>query len=154
LHARDRFLPVGAPCRELRNQWIVIDRNGPAFVDSAVITHAWTRRSPKHRDLAGGWKEVVVRILGINAAFNCDTSHHNVVLPKWKSFTGCNRNLKLDEIQAGDHFCNRMFDLKSRVPFKEVKAAVRIHQEFHSSRIVVAGSLYHFQSSFAHAAAE
>src|SRR5436190_17974641 len=41
-HAVERFVPRRTPQCEFRNDWVIVDRNSPAFVNAAVVAHAWT----------------------------------------------------------------------------------------------------------------
>src|ERR1041384_4535873 len=60
LHTRDRFVARGSPRYEFRNQWIVIERHRPSFIDPAVVTDAGTCRCSKPQNLSGRWKKIVV----------------------------------------------------------------------------------------------
>src|SRR6476660_4895783 len=53
-HSPDRFVPCCAPCHELRNQRIVVDRDSPSFVYTTIITDAgtrWPSKAKKNRQI-------------------------------------------------------------------------------------------------------
>ena len=45
--------------------------------------------------------------------------------------------LPLDQIEAGDHFSDRMFDLQTRIDFHEVEIAAGCDDEFHGACVDV-----------------
>ena len=54
-----------------------------------------------------------------------------LVLAAGQRLAGGDPQLPFDQIQAGDQFGDRMFDLQAGVHLHEVEAAVLIQQEFH-----------------------
>ena len=62
----------------------------------------------------------------------------NITLLESKRVTSGNQDLLFNKIDTGDLLGDRMFDLKSRVHFKEEEALVLVYEEFNSTSALVA----------------
>ena len=61
-----------------------------------------------------------------------------------------NANLRLDDIDTGDFFRDRVFDLNAWIDLDEIKfVAVGIHQKFDSAGMGVIGGARQFERRFA-----
>lgn len=75
----------------------------------------------------GGRRELV-RILGVDAALDGVTLQDDVLLAEAQLFIGCHADLLLHDVDAGDHFRDRVLDLHARVHLDEVELAVLIQE--------------------------
>ena len=78
-------------------------------------------------------------MLGVDAALDGVAAHFkllgkNVVEP----FAGSDAQLRLDEVDAGDGFGDRMLHLDAGVHLDEVELAVFVHQELDRARVLIA----------------
>ena len=121
-HSLDRRVPRFAGCNQLREERIVVHRDRVAFYDSGIDANAWTLRFPIEQQAACLWKEPVVRILGVDAALDGVPPLPQVALLPRKALTLCHRQLRPDEIHAGDRFGYGMLDLKPRVHLEKVES--------------------------------
>src|SRR5690242_8326155 len=87
-------------------------------------------------DAASGWRELV-RILGVDAAFDGMPSQYHVALPKGKFFARRNTNLRLHQINSANRFGNGMFHLETSIHLDEIKL-VSLKQKFECSHATVA----------------
>ena len=69
-HAGERLLPIVAVHDDLREQGVVVGRDGIAGVDVGVDPHAGPAGRVVGRDQAGRRLEVAVRVLGVDAALD------------------------------------------------------------------------------------
>ena len=58
----------------------------------------------------------------------------DAVLRERQRLAGRDAQLPLDEVEPGDHFRHRMFDLQPRVHFQEIETLVGGEKEFHRAR--------------------
>ena len=68
--AGDGFFAAVAPGDELREERVVIVRDGPTFVDAFVEANAWAAGNGARKDFSGRWKKIVVRIFGVEPNFH------------------------------------------------------------------------------------
>ena len=61
----------------------------------------------------------------------------HVLLPDREPFAGGDADLLLHDVDAGDHFGHRVFDLEARVRLHEVEPSFGIHQELEGARVGV-----------------
>ena len=66
-------------------------------------------------------------IFGIDTALNCPATLLNVFLLECQMLARCNLDLGFDQINAGDHFRDRMLDLNPGVHLQEIKVLLRIN---------------------------
>jgi hypothetical protein len=74
---------------------------------------------------------------------------HHLVLGKADGLPHGDEQLLPDDIDAGDHFGDRVLHLDAGVHFQEIKRAVRGHQEFHRAGAEIAGGPGHAQRGVA-----
>ena len=79
--------------------------------------------------LPGDGKEVVLGILGVDATFDRRAALANVLLAERKRLAGRDLDLCPHEVDAGDHFGDRMLDLDARVHLEEIEVALGIDEE-------------------------
>src|SRR5665647_2800274 len=97
---------------------------------------------------ASGRGSELVRMFGIDAAFDGVAAKLDVALLERQFFVGCNAYLLLHDVDTCDHFCHRMFHLHASVHLDEIKLAVFI-QEFECSRAAIADLAASFGTAFA-----
>ena len=150
-HPLDRLVARWRPYDKLGDERIVIDGDGPTFVDAAVIPNPGTCGCFEELNLSRRRKEVILRVLGIDPAFDRRAFHRHILLPERDREACRNLDLLLDKVDAGDHFGDRVFHLKACVHFEEIELQVLIHEELDCSCVDVVGRLRHLQSRFTHA---
>src|SRR5665647_1615430 len=97
---------------------------------------------------ASGRGSELVRMFGIDAAFDGVAAKLDVALLERQFFVGCNAYLLLHDVDTCDHFCHRMFHLHASVHLDEIKLAVFI-QEFECSRAAITDLAASFGTAFA-----
>ena len=77
-------------------------------------------------DLARGRQETLFRNLGINPHLDRVAVHFDLRLLERQGFTRGHAQLPFDQVLAGNHFGDRVFDLQARVHFHEIETAVAV----------------------------
>ena len=72
-------------------------------------------------------------VFAASATIAADTSTPNT----WQPFARSNQYLALYQINVGDHLCDWVLDLDTRVHLNEVQLAVAVHQEFNRAGVDV-----------------
>ena len=147
VHARDGLLRRGRPGSHLHQQRVIGARDDRAGVGGAgVQTHAEAGGTAVGGDLAVVGNEVVFRILGGDAALQRVRTDADLRLRRHAALGGADARaggdaqLRLDEVDAGGAFGDRVLNLDAGVDLDEVEAAaVRILQEFHRAGVLVGG---------------
>src|SRR6202158_1370982 len=90
----------------------------------------------------GAWagEELLCRVFGADAAFDCVAASDNVLLPHPQSFAGGDPQLRMHEVDPGHPFGDRVLDLEARVHFEKVEFAVRIEQKLDGPGVAVANT--------------
>ncbi len=118
----------------------------PPYADAAVETDAEAGRRAVGVDLAVVGDEVVLRILGRDAALQGEPVQRHLVLRR-QGHLGIvqaaplgDQDLGSDDVDAGDHLRDRVLDLDARIDLdEEPLARVRVEQELDRAGVVVAG---------------
>ena len=82
--------------------------------------------------------KIVVGIFGIDPALDRVAAEDDVFLAKRQRLAGGDLDLLLDQIDAGDHLGDGMFDLDACVDLDEVEIVVRVDQELACAGVDVA----------------
>ena len=90
-------------------------------------------------DLAGRGLEIPLGVFGVDAALDGRAAVDDVFLLPRQRLAGGDANLPLDQVDAGDHFGDRMLDLDAGVDFDEVELAVLVDDEFDGAGVRVVG---------------
>src|SRR5690606_25559002 len=90
------------------------------------------------------------RVFSIDAALDGVATEFNIALTQGEFFAGGNTNLLLHEIEAGDHFGDRVLDLDARVHFDEIELAIFV-EEFEGAGTAVLDFAAGFGAAFANA---
>jgi hypothetical protein len=133
-----RLLERPAPGGDLHQQRVEVRRNHRAAESIAAVE--------AHGEAAGGaiggdapviGNEMAIGVFGRHAALHRHTATIDVILMRdpdrrlMQFVAGSNQQLAADQIDAGDHFGHRVFDLDARVDLDEEElAAVDVEQEF------------------------
>src|SRR5262249_13644081 len=148
-----RFARFG-PNRKLCKQRIVMDRDLPSFIYAAVVANPGARRSRQPVDSTRTWKEVVIRILGVNATFDSGPAHLYLLLSEAERLASRDPYLLVHQVAANHQLGHRMLDLQPSVHFQEVEMLFLIDQEFNGSGVRVAGCPRDVGCGLAHSAAQ
>ena len=157
---------VLAPDDELGDHRVVMRRDRIALADAAVDAHRCrlpvgigadreldcSRRTQMHQRAGRGQKSAV-RVLGIDPHFNCMATRGERVLQAGQPLAAGHAQLPLDQIQASDHFGDRMLDLQAGVHLHEVEGAAGIHDEFDRAGADIADRARRRHRCLAHGAA-
>ena len=144
VHARDGLLRRGRPGSHLHQQRVIGARDDGAGVGGAgVQAHAEAGGTAVGGDLAVVGNEVVFRILGRDPALQRVRTDADLRLRRHAALGGADAcaggdaQLRLDEVDAGGAFGDRVLNLDAGVDLDEVEAAaVRILQEFHRAGVL------------------
>ena len=93
--------------------------------------------------------KILAGVFGIDATFHGHAAQLNVGLLERQRLTGGHANLRLDQIDAGDHFSHWMFDLNAGVDFDEVKIILLIDDELDGPSILIVGFGHQARGRFA-----
>ena len=132
---------------ELGNHRVIEHGNFPALHDPSVhphthellwigLEHGLGRWSKPHQSPCG-WQKVSERVFGVDAAFDGPTIALNFRLLQAQLFSGSDSNHPLDQVQAGDAFCHRVFDLESGIHLQKVKALVLANDKLDRTRALI-----------------
>src|SRR5712692_10983632 len=152
-HPRDRLMAVAAPRRELGDHRVVIDWNFGAGVDARVDADAGAVGKMHRVDAARRGNETGGRVLGIDAAFDGRAVLREIALRKRQRFARGDLDLRLDQIDAGHEFGDRMLDLDARVHLEEVEVAVRVGEKLDGAGAYVVDRARGLDGDLAHRAA-
>ena len=89
----------------------------------------------QQQDLSGGRQEVLLRDLGVDARLHRVSGEHDVVLADGEFLAGGDADLPFDEVDAGDHLGDGVFDLQAGVHLhkEELVRGVVGDEEFHGA---------------------
>ncbi len=135
-HARHRRGAILAMGNDFADERIVIRRHGVTGINMAVDPDARTAGRMPQPDGAGG-RDKALGVLGVDAAFDGVAADLHVLLPDIELLARRDQQLRLDDVDAGDHLGHRMLDLHARVHFDEIKLPVLV-QEFQRAGAAIA----------------
>ena len=139
-HPGEGLEPVRGMDDELAQERVVVGRNRVSGLHVRVPSHAGTAGNSDRGDPAGRRAEVVVRILGVDAAFQGMAPGDDVLLAKRERLTGGDPDLLADQVDAGDHLGDGVLDLDPGVDLDEVELILLIDQELTGTGIDVTDS--------------
>src|SRR5690606_4305541 len=123
LQTGQRFLAVAAVNDQLADQAVVIGRDRIAGVDGAIQTHAQAAWGVELGDRARGRGEGV-RVLGVDPHLDGVAFEGDVFLREGQRQARSDADLFAHQIDAGDHFGDRVLDLQAGVHLDEEELAV------------------------------
>src|SRR5258706_3132034 len=126
-HPGDRRIARVAVDDELADHRIVIRGHVVTGVHVAVDAHPGAAGRVPQLDRSGRGRESA-RIFGIDAALQCVAADLDLILLESQFFTRGDLQLRLHDIDAGDHLGDRMLDLDARVHLDEIKLAVLVEK--------------------------
>ena len=132
---------------DFADQAVVVRRNAVALINVAVHAYAKAAGQVAAFNQAGAGDEVV-RVFGVDAAFEGMAFQNNVFLLVLQFLACRHAQLFLNDVHAGNQFGNGVLDLYAGVHFDKEKFAVFI-QEFERSRTAVADAFAGFDAGFA-----
>src|SRR5262249_26327306 len=91
---------------------------------------------------------------GVNAAFDGGAFPAHVFLFDRQLFSGGDANLFADDVDAGDHLGNGVFDLQARVHFQKVEIPLPVDQKLDRAGAVLTGRAGDLDGGFAHSRAQ
>ncbi len=144
-HTQDRFGAVLAPYHQLGQQRIV---------EQALQPHARPGRLGKAGDTTGLRQEVVIRIFGVDAALDSVPFEMNLLLTPTQPPARRDGQLLLDDVHAGDHFRDRMFDLQTGIHLQKIEVARPIEQKLDGAGVGITNRARRAHGHFAHSRAQ
>lgn len=138
-HAGNGFLPVPSMSDDLGDHRIVerndhhirfhggVDSDAESTRRTVLGNHAWTGRK-------------LLWVFGIDATFETVADEFDVLLLERQRLSVGEPDLFLDEVDAGHHFGDRMFDLDAGVHFHEEEIMVLVEEKFDGADISVMDS--------------
>src|SRR5262245_11579694 len=111
--------------------------------------NARTTRNAEHVNDAGR-RDQGLRIFGIDPALDRVAGERHLALLERQPLASGDPNLLLDDVDAGHHFGDRVFDLQPRVRFHEVEVTVGVHQELERAGVRVLHGLGGVDDGAAH----
>src|SRR5215472_8643952 len=151
---RNGFFAAVAPGDQLAEQWIVVHRYGPAFIDAFIEADAGPGWRVTRNNLSGRRKEIMVGVFGVEAHFHGVTAGSDGLPGKRQPVAGGDGDLEFYQVQAGDLFGDGMLDLKARVDFEKVEIEIGVDKKFHRTGVGVASGTSEAHRGFAHPAAK
>src|SRR5690606_29197154 len=109
---------------------------GVTGVNMRLPTHAKATRRVETRDFTRAWQEGI-RVFGVDTALDRMAFDHYFFLFDGQRLAGSDTQLLFDQVNAGDHFGNRVFNLNTGVHLNEVELTV-FEQEFEGTRPAIA----------------
>ena len=131
-------------------------RDFAAVVHAGIDAHLafFRRRRGKAHQSTGGGQETACRVFGVDPAFDGPAVRFDFRLRERQFFARRDANHQLDEVKAGDHLGDRMFDLQTGVHFQEVEGFVGTDDEFDRPGALVIDRLGQRHRLFAHRLAD
>src|ERR1017187_10504788 len=126
-HARDRGVARITVRDELTNQRVIVRRDAVARIDVAVDANAGAAGRMPELDRSGRGHERA-RILGVDAAFDGVAAELHIGLRVGQLLAGRDRELRLDQIDTGNQFGHRMFDLNPRIHLNEIELPILVQE--------------------------
>ena len=152
-HTGHGLVAGGAVGDDLADQRVVVRWHGVAAVQVRIDTYAITTWSMEVLHLAGAGHEVV-RVFGVDAAFQRMAANHYVTLLERQLVASGDAEHLLDDVDAGDHFRNRMLNLYAGVHLDKVEMTIFV-EELEGAGTAIAdfdagidAALQHFGASF------
>ncbi len=143
------MLEIRSKAGDLREERIVEGRDDGAAVSRGIEPHAKAAGSAVGVDLPVIRGEVLRGIFRRDAALQSGAEELNVVLLGQRERrlvqlrALCDQNLALHDVDAGDYFGYRVFDLDARIHFDEVELlGIGIDEELDGPGVVVAGGAH------------
>ena len=137
-----RAVAINAPRDHLREQRVVERRDVVAFAKAGIDAHARVLlRHPPVRDPSDRRQEAAGGIFRVDARLDrvaVDCQHR---LRFRQRFADRDPQLPFDQIEPGDHFGDRMFDLQTRIHLHEVERAVLLGDELDGAGADIADGL-------------
>src|SRR5471032_2859128 len=146
-HAGNGHVTVFTVSDQFADHGIVVRRHGIASVDVRFPAHAKATRRVEAGNFTRAWQEGVW-IFSIDTTFDRVALNAYFILLDRQRLTGSDTQLLFDQVNAGDHFSNRMLNLNTGVHFDEIELAVFI-KELESTRTAVVDIHTGFSAAFA-----
>src|SRR5471030_113259 len=127
LHAADRLFARGAVSDDLADHRIVVRRYIVTGIGVRINADAGAARRVPGGDAARRRRELE-RVLGVDAALDGVAGQHHVALAEAQLLAVGDADLFLHDVDAGDHFGDRVFDLHAGVHLDELELAVFIQE--------------------------
>ena len=152
-HFTDSFFCGQCPRCSFYKQGIIVWCNDSARESiTAVQTNTETTRTTVRDQFTSVWHEMIVWIFCGNTTldghpfttdmFLCRNCHCFTV----QCMTFGNANLRMNNIDACDHFCHCMFYLDTRVDFNKIEVSIGGYQEFYCTSTDIIHVLHDFYS--------
>ena len=153
-HSLERRGAIIIPDDELGDHGVVVDRDLVAGPHTRFHAHVpGFRGQGEMSDASGSWQKIPVRVLGVDARLDRVAADAQVFLGDRESFARGDPKLPFDQIEAGDHFGDRVLDLKPRVHLHEMERPRAIDDELDGSRADIADGFRGRHRGLAHLAA-
>ena len=141
-HAQDGLGARFAPDDQLGDHRVVIRRDLETGIYARVHADARTGGQQAVRDAPGGWQEIIIRIFGVDAAFDGMTVEFDIFLFVAQLPSARDADLLRHNVHACDHLGDGMLHLQAGVHFKEIKILVFVYQEFDCPGVDIVHSLW------------
>ena len=89
-------------------------------------------------DQAGARLEVAIRVFGVDSAFDRGPAADDVGLLERQPLAGGDADLRLDQVDAGNHLGHGVLDLDAGVDLDEIEVVVLIDDELDGAGVGVA----------------
>ena len=127
---------VGAVHDQLGDHRVVEHADRITLFDAGIDAHLRRRRRQGQRaQRTGGGQEAGIRILGVEPHLDRVALLRDLFLRQRQRFAGGHAQLPFHQVQAGDHFGDRVLDLQPGVDLHEIEVAVRIDDELHGAGV-------------------
>ena len=130
---------MGAWTISLPSERVVVGGHGVTDLDVRVPANAGAAGHAQRGDPPGRRAKIVVGIFGIDPALDRMPADDDVLLAERQGLAGGDPDLLLDQVDAGDHLGDGVFDLDPGVDLDEVEVVVGVDQELAGARVDVAG---------------
>ena len=114
------FLPVVTPSEDLGDHGVVVRRDLIPLGDAGVDPDARAGRRAKPTDVAGGRRELAVGVFGVQAGLDGMTGCGRRVAGD--ALAASDRDLELDQVEAGRELGHGVLDLETGVHLHEVES--------------------------------
>ncbi len=146
-----RSLPALAMHDQLGDHRIIVNAHLIALAHAAVHAHVMPVWKLQPAQRAGTGQKAMLRVFRINARFHGMPLLLNLILLQRQRLSSRHPQLPFDQINAGDHFGDRMLDLQPGVHFHEVEILTG-NDELNSTGTLIIDAASRLHGGFVHVA--
>ena len=149
-HVGDGGFAGTPPAAELGNHRVIVQGNFESGIGGTVQTEITAFGSFTNGYHSGRWHKVILRIFGIDTAFDGSSAEFYIFLLIRQRIARSHRDHVTHQIDTGTFLRHRMLYLQTGIHFKEIEVLVFIHHELQCAGTVITDPLASLYGYFQH----